>query len=125
MEFHKIYRPITATPFKKNDAYMEFEPCDALKPYIRCFWGSEKPYIQKESEKSEKTLVTPDTCMDIIFRVDFTDNRISNGFCGIDNRSFVSADHFESGKRVSTFAIRFYAWSGKNYKSIWNYQKGR
>lgn len=37
MYLHKLYNPITATPFKYTEDYMEFEPCEALKPYIHCF----------------------------------------------------------------------------------------
>ncbi len=37
MHQHKLYHLITATPFKCTGDYMEFEPCEALKPYIRCF----------------------------------------------------------------------------------------
>ena len=39
----EIYHPITGTPFRQDDTYCEITPCDALKPYIRCFWGSVKP----------------------------------------------------------------------------------
>lgn len=41
-KLYKSYNPITATPFQCTEEYMEFVPCDALKPYIRCFWGSKK-----------------------------------------------------------------------------------
>ena len=49
MNLHKIYHPITATPFQCTQDYMEFAPCDALKPYIRCFWGSEKAGFQADT----------------------------------------------------------------------------
>ena len=39
MELHKLYRPLTAAPFAGNHGYREFPPCQALAPYIRCFWG--------------------------------------------------------------------------------------
>ena len=39
MELNTLYRPITSTPFRHSVSYAEFEPCAALKPYIRCFWG--------------------------------------------------------------------------------------
>ncbi len=39
------YIPLTATPLRKKNEYREMLPEDlALHPYIRCFWGSEKPY---------------------------------------------------------------------------------
>lgn len=110
MELNQIYRPLTATPFSQDDIYREYEPCEALKPYIRCFWGSSQPYI---TEKSAVTggIVTPDTCMDIIFDINYSRNRIDSGFCGINDTSFYSEDNIENFCEASTFAIRFYAWS--------------
>ena len=110
MELYKIYHPITATPFKCTSDYMEFTPCDALKPYIRCFWGSRNPVIQDKSTATITNLVTPDTCMDIIFKVDYTNNKIESSFCGIDDRTFFSHHNHVEKKTVFIFAIRFYAW---------------
>lgn len=33
------YHPLTATPFKNDYIYKEIAPCQALQPYIRCFWS--------------------------------------------------------------------------------------
>ena len=111
MKLFQIYNPITATPFARNDNYMEFEPCDALKPYIKCFWGTKNPVKQLKSDISIKGVVTPDTCMDILFDVDFTNNKISNRFCGISDRTFYTHNFNYEEKIIFTFAIRFYAWS--------------
>lgn len=110
MELHNIYHPITAAPFKCSENYMEFEPCDALKPYIRCFWGTKKAVCQKKSVLATTELVIPDTCMDIIFTTDFTNNTIKNRFCGIDDRTFLAQNSSKEEKTFSLFAIRFYAW---------------
>lgn len=110
MELYKIYNPITAAPFKCTGDYMEFEPCDALKPYIRCFWGSKKPVAQDENAAATTSIVTPDTCMDIVFSVDFTNNKIESLFCGIDDRTFIAHNDDKKKKTFSLFAIRFYAW---------------
>lgn len=110
MELHKIYHPITATPFKCTEEYMEFEPCDALKPYIRCFWGSRNIVIQEESQEDVIGIVTPDTCMDIIFTTDFTNNKIYNRFCGIDDRTIIMHEKNKEKRATCVFAIRFYAW---------------
>lgn len=110
MQLHKIYTPKTASPFACNETYMEFAPHEALKPYIKCFWGSRLPYRQRYTEKPAETVVTPDTCVDVIFHVDFTDNSAAGHFCGIDDRTFISYASKEE-KTLSTFAIRFYAWS--------------
>jgi AraC-like DNA-binding protein len=111
MDVYKRYRPVTATPFRHNETYTEYTPCDALKPYIRCFWGSNTPYRQIKTDHLLKTLVVPDTCMDIIFDINYTDNRIQSSFCGINDRSFITDDRYDKEKLISTFAIRFYAWS--------------
>lgn len=48
--------------------------------------------------------------MDIIFKVDFTNNKIEASFCGIDDRTLISHYNDIEKKTVFTFAIRFYAW---------------
>ena len=111
MDFYNHYNPITATPFAGNDSYMEFAPCDALKPFIRCFWGTPRPLFQKKTQIQTTGIVTPDTCMDIMFDVNFTGNRISNSFCGINDRTFSVTNHNDSDQSIFSFAIRFYAWS--------------
>ncbi len=111
MTLHKIYSPITATPFRCGNTYKEYEPCRALKSYIRCFWGTEKPVSQGTSNIQMQSLIIPDTCMDIIFNVDFTNNIINSSFCGINDSSFTVSNENKSNKLISTFAIRFYPWS--------------
>lgn len=106
----KIYTPLTAAPYKLNKSHIEIPPCDALKPYIRCFWGT--PGILSEGKVIElrRVVVVPDTCMDIILEINFTKNEICDNFCGIYNIPFVSLEGGNSDK-VCTFAVRFYAWS--------------
>lgn len=111
MELHNLYRPITASPFKRCETYMEFEPCDALKPYIRCFWGTRRAVKGRKSDAAVKDIVTPDTCMDIIFTADFTNNQIENNFCGINDRTFTTYSASQENKTFFSFAIRFYAWA--------------
>lgn len=105
-----IYNPITATPFANNESYMEFEPCEALKPYIKCFWGTKRPYRQIKTDIPTQGIVTPDTCVDIIFTADYTNNQIYGRFCGINDRTFTTYDANDEEKVVSIFAIRFFAW---------------
>lgn len=117
MEFYQIYNPLTAHPFECSQNYMEFIPCHALKPYIKCFWGTPKPIVSKvenaeNQENSTREIITPDTCMDIIFRVNFTENRIQSSFCGIDDRTFSGGSKNDKEEVIFTFGIRFYAWSG-------------
>ncbi len=107
-KLYKSYNPITATPFQCTEEYMEFVPCDALKPYIRCFWGSKKAVAQEKNSVGKMGIVIPDTCMDIIFTVDFTNNKIFSSFCGIDDRTFVIRNDSKEKKTFLVFAIRFF-----------------
>ena len=108
---HKYYNPVTATPYRCTEDYMEFAPCDALKPYIRCFWGSRRAVRREGNGAGEMGIVIPDTCMDIIFHVDFTHNKISSSFCGIDDRTFAASHGSSEKKTYFVFAVRFYPWS--------------
>ena len=104
-----IYRPLTATPFKRNSFYTEIAPSKELQSYIRCYWGTENPLIQIENDDAPE-LVIPDTCVDIIYHIDYTDNTVTGGFCGVNDCSFHAHGNRNIGHMVSTFAIRFYAW---------------
>lgn len=105
-----IYCPLTATPFKRNRFYVEFAPSKELQSYIRCYWGTENPLIQIENDDASE-LVIPDTCVDIIYHIDYTDNTVTGRFCGVNDCSFHVHGNGTMGHMVSTFAIRFYAWS--------------
>lgn len=111
MDFYDIYAPLTATPFARSNTYMEWEPCTQLKPYVKCFWGSRQPYRQYKSDVPMRGLVTPDTCVDIIFTIDHSGGHIFSHFCGIDTETFSTYECVNEDRMVSTFAIRFYAWS--------------
>lgn len=84
------FTPITAQPFRSG--YMEYSPCEALKPYIRCFWTG--------INQSDR-LVIPDLCADVIFDVE--SNKAF--FCGVSDEAFVSR------RLTETFGIRFYSWT--------------
>lgn len=105
-----IYEPITAEPFINNETYIEIKPCEELKPYIRCFWGTMKPYARNTNFEMKSGLVTPDTCMDIIFDIDINKNKLDDLFCGINDTSFITKGQKESSA-TSCFAIRFYFWA--------------
>lgn len=105
----QIYHPITGTPFHQDETYREVAPCAALAPYIRCFWGSDKPLPARPS--AEEGIVIPDTCMDIIFHIDYAHNHLSSVFCALDEHSYRTPARGDSGGLSATFAIRFYAWT--------------
>ena len=105
-----VYYPLTATPFKRNASYTELLPCKELRPYIRCYWGTDNPPVQAGDNDSPE-LVIPDTCVDIIYYIDDTDKVVTGGFYGINDCSFHADSGGRTGHMVSTFAIRFFAWS--------------
>lgn len=102
------YRPITSTPFLKSKNYCEISPCDALKPYICCFWGNGYPQFN-EPETAER-LVIPDTCMDIIIRINYSENKLTASFCTMDEKSY-RPEKIKSGSEISVFGIRFFCHS--------------
>lgn len=106
LSLSEMYRPITSEPFTE----CEIEPCPALKPYVRCFWGTPDPSegIAGISGFSAEKLIIPDTCMDIIFYHDPAANRTDSFFCAVDDRSYRAG---AAAKPVSVFGIRFYAWA--------------
>lgn len=106
-ELNSIYTPITALPNAKSNAYTEIAPCIALRPYIRCFWGT--VYQTKNCDMSCRPII-PDSCMDIIFNVNYTQNTYTGKFCTLDKHSYHSRIINNSDK-IDVFGIRFYAWS--------------
>lgn len=105
-----MYHPITSQPFANNEYYTEIQPCEALKPYIRCFWGMSKTNSKFSSTKIKDTLVIPDTCMDIIFKIDMDKNELYDVFAGI-NDTTLKDDVQNVVSTISCFAIRFYCWA--------------
>ncbi len=92
------FRPVLSTPFGR-ESYREKAPCDALKPYIRCFWT--------ERQVAQGLLVIPDTCMDIVFAVGENGN-VTERFCTLAERSFYSTN-----VGAEMFGVRFYAWTAQ------------
>lgn len=112
------YHPITGDPFLRDDSYWELAPCDALKPYIRCFWGTHKPIRPMPATTPARLgLVIPDTCMDVIFDINYTKNRARGSFCTLDEHSYRTSG--EPCREVTgTFAIRFYAWTASLFADL-------
>lgn len=105
MQFNldKIFTTITLSPMKKGN-YIEIEPSNELKPYIRCFWSSEYRTVNTSKILVENSLIIPDICMDIILSQN--NHNICSSFCGIYDKAFSSG-----GNYAQLFGIRFYAWS--------------
>ncbi|RGY99096.1 helix-turn-helix domain-containing protein [Clostridium sp. AM58-1XD] len=121
ISFHKIYRPLTSRPFLRSSAYTEYAPCEALKPYIVCFWGMERT---KEGTADQEVLVIPDTSVDVIIEINHTKQSISSRICGIQDHSFLVGRR-SGNDVVSSFAVRFHFWAVRlfinmNMKEIYN-----
>lgn len=108
MQMDQIFRPLTSSPFRRDDTYTEILPCEALRPYICCFWGTSQPL--QTCDAACEGLVTPDTCMDILIDLDYTRQSLSSRFVAIDDRAFLARGN-GTGHLVATFAVRFYAWA--------------
>ena len=100
------FHPITAAPFRHDVSYCEAAPCDLLKPYIRCFWGTQS--IIETETVLDNSVVIPDACMDIIFEI--RQNQCDSVFVGIDDCSHTAGSVCTS-VGSSVFGIRFYAWT--------------
>jgi len=103
-----LFKPLMSTPNASPEKYVEIQPCDALKPYINCFWGTPKPYTNKFTVPP--TVVIPDACMDIIFHINYSTDESTSMFIGIQDGFFLSGLGHEIGM-ISTFGIRFYFWA--------------
>ena len=114
----KQYHPITGEPFLRDESYWELAPCDALKPYIRCFWGTLRP-LQPTASINDPLpgLVIPDTCMDVIFDIQYTRNTCSATFCTLDEHSYRTASQANQ-ETIGTFGIRFYAWTASLFADM-------
>lgn len=109
----QLFRPATAQPHMNTLYYSEIPPCAALKPFVRCFWGTALPVSSPQPLSAEKSLVIPDGCMDIIFRVDLIKDSVSAYFCGLDENGWTGGTQADSGGLTSTFSVRFYLWAVK------------
>lgn len=109
MELYTLYTPRTAHPFERTASYREVAPCAALAPYVRCFWGSSHPVTERD--RPGGTIVTPDTCADVIFTVNHTEGRVYSLFCGVSDTADVSHSFVTAPYLWSQFGIRFYVWS--------------
>lgn len=107
------YFPITGDPGRMDDTYWELPPCEALRPYVRCFWGTPRPVTPKPDSirPDQPGLVIPDTCMDIIFDINYTRNRCGSAFCTLDEQSYRTDGGGLITDTTATFAIRFYGWT--------------
>ncbi len=111
MKIYQRFQPITATPAQCTDEYVEVFPCEELRPFIRCFWGSRHPILLPSTDAGGSSLVIPDTCADIIFRVHDIEHSIESGFCGICDKTFTTLSSYSGERTTSIFGVRFYAWS--------------
>lgn len=114
-----LFYPLIAKP-KHTLQYREVVPSKWLKPYIRCFWGSDRPLppFRKAGGKAEApTLVIPDACMDIVVTINHSSGKTRTVFCGINDAPFFAAADTQTAL-TSTFGIRFYFWAAALFADI-------
>lgn len=100
------YRPLVARPFRRTKSYRELPPPPALAPYICCFWGG----VDEPAAEGDDGTVIPDTCVDLIYHINTSSGSLYGGFSGISDH-VIRAHHARCEGVLSTFGIRFYAWS--------------
>jgi len=100
-DLHKSFQPMVDG---ENDSkgYLEFQPIEILRPYIKCFWLSKK----QDTIPSESRVIA-DGCMDIIFSKDLVSGKCGCGFCGLFDQAFTSF----GTQTIEMFGIRFYPWA--------------
>ncbi len=111
LDLTTIFRPATAHPNTNTLYYSEISPCAALKPYVRCFWGTALPVSLAKPVSDVNSLVIPDCCMDIIFRTDLANDSVTAFFCGLDENGWTGGTQADPGELTSTFSVRFYLWA--------------
>ena len=109
----RIYLPLSSHGLRFDGEYTEIPPSPALAPYVRCFWGS----LHARTPRSGGSRVIPDSCMDLIFEVNYTKNRVTGRFCAMDDAAYVTPDR-GSQDQVASFGIRFYAWTAACFAEV-------
>lgn len=110
LDFHTVYKPITANPMILDSTYTFISPSLSLKPYIRCFWGSTTNFNPHVSPIYSNMLLIPDTCFDIILIKNYSSNQIEVLFAGLNNKYRLDSWK-ENYKNISIFGIRLHFWS--------------
>ena len=104
MDLSRLYQPLTAAPFQNDVHYRERPPRHALlRPWIRCLWGG------CAGSSPAPHPVIPDTCSDIILRIDRHTGQVRSDYCALSDETFFSSS--AQDPRVELFAVRFYAWA--------------
>lgn len=118
LDFHTKYRPLTSRPFLSNHTYAEYPPCQALKPYISCYWTTSGPENMPETGEGGGVLVIPDTCVDLMITVNHTRQKITGRWCGMQDHSYVTERRLATGERISSFAVRFHFWAAHLFLNL-------
>lgn len=91
-----VFKPVTVAPSRVT-GITEIKPCEALAPYVRCFWECGNKNIERDLR------IIPDCCADIIIPL-CGDGSAAN-FVGVCDKSFIS----HNAEKI--FGIRFYGWA--------------
>lgn len=105
--FYTQFCPLTSRPFLKKKIYEEIAPCDALRPYVACFWSAERA---GQDGADGIVRVIPDACVDIIIEINHSGQKISSRLCGLQDGPFIAGQRGRD-EDVTQFAVRFYFWA--------------
>ena len=105
-----MYIPLTANPFRSSEAFRETAPHPVLRDIVRCFWGGDTWQAGAQPDT-----IIPDTCCDLIYRVNEITGEISGHFCGVSSEPFQAHREGTEKDRISLFGIRFFAWQAYRF----------
>ncbi len=105
MDLSVLYSPITATPFSHAAFTQEVLPCAPLRPYVRCYWRS-----IAVPPSGVPALITPDTCVDLIFRKNAATGKAEGVFSALCDRPFLSRDPSNV-----LLGVRLYPWAAPQF----------
>lgn len=109
-----MYYPLTSRPFLSGKLYREFSPCKALRPYIACYWMADADGMEAGGKE---ILIIPDTCMDIIIKINHTKQTISGYLSTLYDQPFMVSDQ-ENREIITSFAIRFHFWAAHLFLNL-------
>lgn len=116
LDFTTRYHPLTSRPFLSDESYREYPPCKALRPYIACFWISVEGR-QETVKRSKEILIIPDTCMDVIIKINHTRQTITGYLSALFDQPFI-VEEKSHNDIITTFAIRFHFWAAHLFLTL-------
>lgn len=98
-----LYNPIQKESVIIDSGYKEYLPSKELRPYVACYWESNRESNYNPIE-SEAKRVIPDGCVDIIFDANGINSAFKGEVVGAMDRAFILSQN----GYVRNFGVRFF-----------------